>query len=92
MSPFGAVRQGKDTVADESDQRGHGVLTKVAQTNIFASQKGISAFGSVRHAGDIKVKSLWEDNGEYPTDDDDVPLVSRRETKPANPPKQAARE
>ena len=59
---------------------GQGMLTQQSKTNIYCSQQGMTCFGAVRHGKDIAVKELYEEEGDYPTDEEEEakPVATRR--------------
>ena len=87
MTCPGAVRHGADIRADDANQEGQAILTQQAATNIYANQSGMTSFGAVRHGKDIAVKELYEeDDGEYPTDEEDeVVQKPARKSRAADP-------
>ena len=59
------------------------MLTQQAQTNIYASQVGMTPFGAVRHGGDIRVTELYDEgeDDEYPTDEESPPTKTSSSAK-----------
>ena len=55
-------KQFKRKFTKEQLRAGQTFLTQQAATNQFASQKGMTSFGAVRHISDIKVTELYDED------------------------------
>jgi hypothetical protein len=51
---IGSIRHISDIRVDDLDKESNTMLTLQAGTNRFASQKGMTGFGAVRHIADIR--------------------------------------